>query len=174
MPRISQLPSLTTADNADEIAIVDVSASTTKKITRGDLLKAPLPNNSVTTAAIANNAVTAPKIDSATFPALIKSSQNASSGSATTDMTIVSNGVVIAFGVVRKGPSEVLTARINLSGTALVSSVGTETVQDQSYSTMPAMRFIQVKPGTLTMSISGFDHMSISAMFLPILSSTLV
>ena len=40
MPRISQLPSLTEADNSDEIAIVDVSSSTTKKITRGDLLKA--------------------------------------------------------------------------------------------------------------------------------------
>ena len=52
MPRISQLPSLTTADNSDEIAIVDTSASTTKKITRGDLLKAPLPANSVTTAAL--------------------------------------------------------------------------------------------------------------------------
>lgn len=63
MPRISQLPSLATADNADEIAIVDVSASTTKKITRGDLLKAPLPTNSVTTAAIADSAVTAAKID---------------------------------------------------------------------------------------------------------------
>ena len=66
MPRISQLPALTTADNADEIAIVDVSASKTKKITRGDLVKSPLPNNSVTTAAIANNAVTADKLDSAT------------------------------------------------------------------------------------------------------------
>lgn len=52
MPRISQLPSLIAADNADEIAIVDVSASTTKKITRGDLLKAPLPTKSVTLPAI--------------------------------------------------------------------------------------------------------------------------
>lgn len=62
MPRISQLPSLTTADNADEIAIVDVSASTTKKITRGDILKAPLPNNSVTTAAIADASITNAKL----------------------------------------------------------------------------------------------------------------
>ena len=89
-------------------------------------------------------------------------------------MTIVSNGVVIAFGVVRKGPSGVLTARINVSGTALVSSVGTSTANDGAYITMPAMCFIQVKPGTLTMSINGSDNISISAMFLPILSSTLV
>lgn len=68
MPRISQLPSLTTAANEDELPIVDVSASTTNKITRGDLLKAPLPTDSVTTAAIANNAVTAGKIDFTTFP----------------------------------------------------------------------------------------------------------
>ena len=67
MPRISQLPSLTAADNSDEIAIVDVSSSTTKKITRGDLLKAPLPNNAVTTAAVTDNAVTAPKIDFTTL-----------------------------------------------------------------------------------------------------------
>lgn len=67
MPRISQLQSLTAADNSDEIAIVDVSASTTKKITRGDLLKAPLPANSVTTAAITDGAVTSEKVNSATF-----------------------------------------------------------------------------------------------------------
>lgn len=63
MPRISQLASLTTADNSDELPIVDVSASVTKKITRGDLLKAPLPANSVTNSAIADEAVTADKID---------------------------------------------------------------------------------------------------------------
>ena len=67
MPRISQLPSLTTADNADEIAIVDVSASATKRITRGDLLKSPLPTNSVTTAAVTNGAITAHKLDFTTF-----------------------------------------------------------------------------------------------------------
>lgn len=67
MPRISALPSLTTADNSDELPIVDVSASVTKKITRGDLLKAPLPTNSVTTAAITNASVTEPKIDFSSF-----------------------------------------------------------------------------------------------------------
>lgn len=67
MPRISQLGSLSAPDNADELAIVDVSASITKKITRGDLLKAPLPADSVTTAAIQDGAVTAGKIDFATF-----------------------------------------------------------------------------------------------------------
>ena len=69
MPRISNLTSLTAADNSDELAIVDTSASVTKKITRGDLLKAPLPTNSVTTAAIANGAVTESKIDLTTLPA---------------------------------------------------------------------------------------------------------
>lgn len=67
MPRISALTSLTTADNADELPIVDVSASVTKKITRGDLLKAPLPTNAVTTAAITNGSVTEAKIDFSTF-----------------------------------------------------------------------------------------------------------
>ncbi len=67
MPRISQLPNLTAADNADEIAIVDVSSSTTKKITRGDLLKSPLPTNTVTTAAVVDNAITAGKVDLTTF-----------------------------------------------------------------------------------------------------------
>lgn len=62
MPRISNLTSLATADNSDELAIVDVSAGVTKKITRGDLIKSPLPNNSVTTAAITDGSVTASKI----------------------------------------------------------------------------------------------------------------
>ena len=52
------MSSLTTAENSDALAIVDVSGSITNKITRGDLLKAPLPANSVTTAAIKDGAVT--------------------------------------------------------------------------------------------------------------------
>ena len=78
MPRISQLTAKTTPASGDEIAIVEVATSTTKKITRADLLKgADLPNDTVTTSAIkdkavttdkiADGAVTAPKID----PALI-------------------------------------------------------------------------------------------------------
>lgn len=62
MPRISNLPALTTADNTDEIAIVDTSASVTKKITRGDLLKSPLPANAINTQAIADGSVTPAKI----------------------------------------------------------------------------------------------------------------
>ena len=36
--KISELPELTTADDADEIAIVDDDAVVTKKITKGNLL----------------------------------------------------------------------------------------------------------------------------------------
>jgi hypothetical protein len=39
MPRISQLTSLTTVDSGDELPVVDVSASVTKKTTKADLLK---------------------------------------------------------------------------------------------------------------------------------------
>ena len=63
MPRISQLPAKTVPASGDEIAIVEVATSTTKKITRADLLKgAPLPDNSVTTPAITNSSVTADKL----------------------------------------------------------------------------------------------------------------
>ena len=68
MPRISSLPALTRPEANDEIAIVDASAATTKKITREDFLKgADLPNDTVTTNAIADGAVTAPKLDFATL-----------------------------------------------------------------------------------------------------------
>lgn len=64
MPKISQLSALTTPDSGDELAIVDVSTSTTKKITRTNLLKgAPLPADTVDTQSITNTSVTAPKID---------------------------------------------------------------------------------------------------------------
>ena len=44
MPKISQLTALTVPDSGDELPIVDVSTSTTKKITRENLLKgAPIP-----------------------------------------------------------------------------------------------------------------------------------
>lgn len=90
MPRISQLQSLAAADNSDEIAIVDVSASTTKKITRGDLLKAPLPANSVTTAAIADGAVTGSKI----------SSYKVSRQDSTTNSTLSAASIQVGFGAV--------------------------------------------------------------------------
>ena len=62
MPKISQLSALTTPDSGDELPIVDVSASTTKKITRANLLAgAPLPADTVDTQAIDDGAVTAPK-----------------------------------------------------------------------------------------------------------------
>lgn len=62
MPRISSLTSLTVPANDDELPIVDVSASVTKKITRAALLSgAPLPNNTVTTAAITDGSITAVK-----------------------------------------------------------------------------------------------------------------
>ncbi len=59
MPRISQLPALTVPEANDEIAIVDASAATTKKITRADFLKgAALPADTVTEVSIADDAVT--------------------------------------------------------------------------------------------------------------------
>lgn len=61
MPRISQLTSLTTPDAADELPIVDTSASVTKKISVGDLLKSAISfitPGTVTTAALADGAVT--------------------------------------------------------------------------------------------------------------------
>ena len=63
MPKISQLTALTTPDSGDELPIVDVSTSTTKKITRTNLLKgAPLPADTVDTQSIDDGAVTYSKI----------------------------------------------------------------------------------------------------------------
>lgn len=59
MPKISQLSALTVPDSGDELPIVDVSTSTTKKITRTNLLKgAPLPADTVDTQAIDDGSVT--------------------------------------------------------------------------------------------------------------------
>jgi len=63
MPKISALPPMTTADAADEAPIVDTSATTTKKWTL-TLLKSYLQSlvGWLTTAMIADNAVTAVKL----------------------------------------------------------------------------------------------------------------
>lgn len=63
MPKISALPPMTTADAADEAPIVDTSVSTTKKWTL-TLLKTYLQSlvGWLTTAMIADNAVTAVKL----------------------------------------------------------------------------------------------------------------
>lgn len=64
MPRISQLPALTTADGNDESAVVDTSASTTKKITKSDYLKDAatfLTPGSISTANLADGSATPAK-----------------------------------------------------------------------------------------------------------------
>lgn len=70
MPRISALPSLTTVDGGDQIPVVDVSASVTKKATKSDLLKdtaSYLTAGSITTGSYADDSVTAEKIDIDSF-----------------------------------------------------------------------------------------------------------
>lgn len=79
---------------------------------------------------------------------------------------------MIAFGVVRKGPSGALSGVISASGTAFVSGVGTATANDLSYATLPAIRFINVQPGTLTVSMNGADNLAIALTFIPVVSST--
>lgn len=72
MPRISALPSLTTVDGADELPVVDVSASTTKKATKADYLKDAatyLTAGSIPTGAYEDESVTDDKIDFTTFQA---------------------------------------------------------------------------------------------------------
>lgn len=63
MPKISELPAVTTPANDDTLAMVDQSGSITAKITRGDLLKgSPLPANTVDSQAIASSSVTPSKL----------------------------------------------------------------------------------------------------------------
>lgn len=62
MPRVTQLPSLTTPANDDVFHIADVSAATSKKITRSDFLKGTqLPANTVDGQAISAGSVTPDK-----------------------------------------------------------------------------------------------------------------
>ena len=114
MPRISQLPSLTTADNADEIAIVDVSSSTTKKITRGDLLKAPLPANSVNTAAVVDNAIKADKVDFTTFD-ITYGGGPLSSDSTTRTITPEYDGLLIVRAHARRNQSNAADNIMNIT-----------------------------------------------------------
>lgn len=63
MPRISELPALAQATSGDVIPIVDDSGNITKKVTANKIV----PDGSVVTNQLANNAVTTAKIDTATF-----------------------------------------------------------------------------------------------------------
>jgi hypothetical protein len=64
LPKISELPAETTPESGDLIPIVDIAGAITKKITREDILVgAPLPDDTVTTDAIADGAVIGGKIN---------------------------------------------------------------------------------------------------------------
>ena len=126
MPKISELPALTTANNNDAIAIVETSTATTKRITRGDLLKSPLPANAVNNQAIAEKAVTLPKINGGTTAGVVRSD---SAGNITVDKvkqpdidfsTIVSQ----TYNGVKSNPSQL---RIEM-GTVSVPTAATNNV----------------------------------------------
>lgn len=98
MPKISQLAALTTPDSGDELPIVDVSTSTTKKITRTNLLKgAPLPADTVDTQAIDDGAVTPDKLSTGAASAVVATSQGTSSTSFT-DLSTVGPAVTVDIG----------------------------------------------------------------------------
>lgn len=61
MPRISQLPSMVTADNSDELAIVDTSGSITQKISAKDLATS-LPQK------FDDSTIDGAKLDASSFP----------------------------------------------------------------------------------------------------------
>lgn len=168
MPRISALTALTTVDNADELAIVDVSASVTKKITRAALLSsAPLPNNTVTTAAIADGAVTTAKIaDNAVVADKIDQNtiligfdeQNTTGTVFNTFATIATTTVTIPTGVTKiEVFAELSELRKNAAGTvnAAIFQAGSSIRTDTKYSTVANLqlsftmrRFVTVTAGS--------------------------
>ena len=111
-------------------------------------------------------------VDFKTFAETKKDSNTSVSGSVSRSMTIDKKGLVIAFATVRKGPSGALSAVITPSGTALVSHTGTSSANDIAYATMSSIRFIEVQPGTLTVSANGSDNLAIALVFIPVISST--
>lgn len=178
MPRISNLPALTTPDNSDELAIVDTSASVTKKITRGDLLKAPLPTNSVTTAAIADGAVTADKIDSTTFPFQRLTFTSKDTTATTTPLvsyTVTSNGLYAVFASIsfarNGGTNTVANVDVIMNGT-FVGAGSTNTPNDNSRQNATAFGVQQMLSGqTITVNtISGaglvFTNNSFSSIYI--------
>ena len=66
MPRFADYPSSTAPNNGDLLVIKDVVSNSTKNITRENILKgAPLPNNTVTTAAVTDGSITSSKLTEA-------------------------------------------------------------------------------------------------------------
>ena len=129
MPRISQLPAKTTPASGDEIAIVEVATSTTKKITRADLLKgADLPNDTVTTGAIKNGAVTTNKIaeKAITAPKIDYASLKPVSSKLTDTITLTTtNQPVLTLDISHFPVGSVLkvTATMEGSGTATLTAL---------------------------------------------------
>ena len=117
MPRISQLTSLTVPEANDEIAIVDVSSATTKKITRADLLKgADLPNDTVTTDSIADGAVTPAKVGSVAWTSWTPTFTNFNLGNGSVSARYAKFGSILIFRVrITLGSTSSVTGRIALS-----------------------------------------------------------
>lgn len=128
MPRISQLPSDSSPSDSDELVMVDVDSATTKKITRDDFfLGSPLPDDTVTTGAIEDGAVTFDKLNLSDKP--VAAYSGSLTGVANTSTLVpLSTAVVTAKGMTKATSYlEVIKAGIyqaNVSFTATASGLG--------------------------------------------------
>lgn len=113
--KITELPTLSSADNDDLIPIVDISGAVTKKVTASGLGAAAIagaPNGSIVTQKLADGAITSNKIDFVSFPG-VAFYGNANSNTIT--VTPAFNGLIdIQFSMLCWGSSGALyTAKIN-------------------------------------------------------------
>lgn len=124
MPRISQLQSLTTADASDELAIVDTSASTTKKISKGDYLK--------DAATFINNASIPPQKLADGSLVLSYSEKNTNTTAFSTYVAVITSTVTIPTGVTRIELSGYIPKMSNNNNAQLLTSLrnGTTVIQE--------------------------------------------
>jgi hypothetical protein len=112
--------------------------------------------------------IKSPQIDQSSFPAIIQQS----TVSNTMNMTIVSNGVVLIWGT-----SRIATATggvtLTATGTAVVSAGLVQNQQnDADWEHISVGGSVVVRPGTLTLTIGGSDNRGMTAVFIPIITST--
>lgn len=153
MPGMDTYPAQTTPNDSDYHIVNDGVSGETKKITRDDYLSgAPLPNNTVTTVAIADSSVTKAKLAAAIFSGDVTTYTNPGSAGGTNSFFYTNlGGIKLFWGI---------TNTMTVSGSSFQTVAGNITFPVGFFSTIQSVELTSGSLGSTVFQGCAMDTIS--------------